>query len=80
MDKHEPGNSSHISMDTSAKLNVHKTLLWCVGPYINMLYMLVCPLGYRNISKLLNDQNVHFHYKSHKNPQINEHKADYYLN
>lgn len=56
MDQHEPGNNLHISVDKPPKLNVYKMFLWRLGR--------LCPLRYRNISKLMNDLNVHFHFKS----------------
>ena len=59
MDHHELGNNLHIPVDTQSKLNVRRfcdVLLKC--------FIATCPLGCRNIRKLLNGENVHFRFKT----------------
>ena len=56
MDQHEPGNDLHIPVDTPPRLNVHKTFCEVYDVLLTGFVgsvKVVCPLGSRNISKLM---------------------------
>ena len=77
MDHHELGNNLHIPVDTQSKLNVRRfcdVLLKCL--------IATCPLGCRNIRKLLNGENVHFRFKTihtHTHEEKNNEQKDLFL-
>ena len=69
MDQHEPEKNTYIGVNTPNKLKEHNMffdvqdlMLTCYA----RLFKVVCPLGCRNTSKLLNGQNAHFCLKPHR--------------